>query len=74
MYGAAEQLCVEIEALLKIIGRRATRQADHLERSSDSVLFNIAEGAGAFRPGLKINAYEIARKRPTRSVASCAAA
>jgi four helix bundle protein len=36
--------------------------ADHLERSGESVLFNIAEGVGAYPPRVKIAAYEVAKK------------
>jgi len=37
-------------------------KADHLERSADSVVLNMSEGIGCFRPRMKISAYEIARK------------
>ncbi len=40
----------------------ARNAADHLERSAESALFNIGEGAGAFQPRVKISCYEIARK------------
>jgi four helix bundle protein len=36
--------------------------ADHLERSANSVLFNMAEGIGAYRPKVKIASYDIARR------------
>jgi hypothetical protein len=61
MYRAAEELAVEVERLLPRARRRAWRQADHLARSADSVLFNTAEGVGAFKPGVKLTAYDIAR-------------
>src|SRR5690606_21140530 len=43
-------------------GRHSARHAaDHLERSAESALFTIAEGAGAFQPRVKISCYEIVR-------------
>ena len=62
MWQAAEQLCAEVDALLPTARRGARDAADHLDRSTNSVLFNIAEGAGAFRPRVKVSAYEVARK------------
>jgi four helix bundle protein len=62
MEEAAERLVVEVDRLLPRAQRRARRQADHLERSADSVLFNMAEGVASFKPKMKIGAYEIARK------------
>jgi four helix bundle protein len=62
MYRAAEELAAEVDRLLPRARRRARRQADHLGRSADSVLFNTAEGVGSFKPGVKVSAYDIARK------------
>lgn len=62
MYQAAEALVIEVDALLPRARKRAPHQADHLERSADSVLFNMAEGIGSFKPKVKISAYDIARK------------
>ena len=62
MYQAAEMLVAEVDALLPRSRRASVRSADQLERAADSVLFNTAEGIGSFKAGLKINAYEIARK------------
>jgi four helix bundle protein len=62
MYRAAEELAAEVDRLLPRARRRAWRQADHLARSTDSVLFNTAEGIGSFKPGVKLSAYDIARK------------
>ena len=62
MYQAAEALAAEVERLLPEATRAGASQADHLERSADSVLFNMAEGIGAFQPKVKTNAYGIARR------------
>jgi four helix bundle protein len=62
VWQAAEELCREVHLLLPHIRPLAHNAADHLERSTDSVLFNIGEGAGAYRPRVKISAYEVAKK------------
>lgn len=62
MYQAAEALLAEIERLLPRANARKPNAADHLERSGDSVLFNMNEGIGSFKPKMKISAYSIARK------------
>ena len=62
MMQAAELLIEETDRVRRLIRGVARRQADHLERSADSVLFNMSEGVASFRPRVKINAYEIARK------------
>jgi four helix bundle protein len=41
-----------------------------MERSATSVLFNIAEGIGSFRPKVKITAYDIARKEASETRAA----
>jgi four helix bundle protein len=62
MYAAAEALLVEVERLLPRAIQLRPRTADHLERSADSVFFNMAEGIDSFRPKIKITAYEISKK------------
>jgi four helix bundle protein len=62
MWQAAEEMLAEIDRYLPRIRRQAANAADHLERSAESVLFNIAEGAGAYAPKVKAGAYEIAKK------------
>ena len=62
MQMAAEELAAEIDDLLPVVKRHARNAADHLDRSCDAVLFNMAEGVGAFKPRVKISAYEVARK------------
>ncbi|HET9985562.1 MAG TPA: four helix bundle protein [Longimicrobiales bacterium] len=57
---AAEALAVEVDRRLPRAKAHAPKPADPLERSADPVLFTMAEGAGSFRPKLKIAAYEIA--------------
>jgi four helix bundle protein len=65
MYRAAEELAAEVDRLLPRARRRVRRQANHLARSADSVLLNTAEGIGSFKPGVKLSAYDIARKEAT---------
>jgi four helix bundle protein len=59
---AAELLAAEVDRLLPRARGRAPRQADHLERAVESVLFNTAEGNAAFNPNVKMSAYDIARR------------
>lgn len=62
MWQAAEQFVAEVDGIVEQARFTASNSANHLERSAESVLFNIAEGAGAYRPRVKIGCYEIARK------------
>ncbi|HEU5210781.1 MAG TPA: four helix bundle protein [Longimicrobiales bacterium] len=62
MWQAAEQYVAEVDGIVEQVRFTASNSANHLERSAESVLFNIAEGAGAYRPRVKIGCYEIARK------------
>jgi four helix bundle protein len=62
MYQAAVALMEEVEMLLARVREQAPKAADHLERSANSVLFNMAEGIGAFRPKIKIASYDIGRR------------
>jgi four helix bundle protein len=62
MYQAAVALAKEVETLLARARAQAPKAADHLERSVNSVLFNMAEGIGAFKPKVKIASYDISRK------------
>jgi four helix bundle protein len=59
---AAEALMAEIDNLVPRARRQAPNAAEHLERSGESVLFNIGEGVGAYRPKAKIASYEVAKK------------
>jgi four helix bundle protein len=62
MWRAAEELIVEIDVIVARVRSQAVNSADHLERSGESVLFNIAEGVGAYPAKVKIAAYEVAKK------------
>jgi four helix bundle protein len=62
MYQAAKALAEEVETLLVKARKEAPNTADHLQRAAASVLFNMAEGIGAFRPKVKITSYDISRK------------
>jgi four helix bundle protein len=62
MQEAAELLAAEVDRLLPRAKRVAPRPSGHLERSTDSVLFNMAEGVACYLPKMKTAAYAIARK------------
>jgi four helix bundle protein len=62
MQDTAELLAAEVDRLLLRAKRSAPKQANHLERSTDSVLFNMAEGVACYLPKMKTSAYGIARK------------
>ena len=61
MWLAAEELMGEIDRLLPRVGA-APNAADHLGRCAESVLFNIGEGVGAYKPRVKIACYEVGKK------------
>lgn len=54
----------KVRSIVGALSRRGIRgmssELDHLRRSSSSVMFNIAEGAGKFTKADKINFYRIA--------------
>ena len=62
MVEAAEALVAQVDRLHPRARAASPRLADHLDRSADSVLLNMSEGVGTYRPKVKITAYEIARK------------
>ena len=62
MWQAAEELMAEVDQIVPKVRYSASNATDHLERSAESALFNIGEGAGAFQPRVKIACYEIAKK------------
>ena len=67
VYRAARELVVLVSGFLK---RNASRNLrDQLDRSSTSILFNIAEGAGKTARGDKQRFYEIARGSATEAAA-----
>jgi four helix bundle protein len=62
VYQVARELGKLIDELVAKLRPRFKRLADHMERSMESAGLNLAEGLTAFRPGIKANAFEIARK------------
>ena len=62
VYLAAEELGDEIDRLVPLIAPLNRNAADHLARSAESVLFNLGEGIEAWKPKVKIDRYEIARR------------
>jgi four helix bundle protein len=57
----SEQLLTEIARLLKKT-KYACNASIHLEKSGDSVYFNLGEGAASFKPLVKAAKYDIARR------------
>ena len=62
MWQAAELLIGALDPLIDRARPVAANSASHLERSGESVLFNTAEGIGAFQPKVKIVSYEVAKR------------
>lgn len=67
VYRAARELVTIVSAVLKRSVSRELR--DQLDRSSTSILFNIAEGAGKTARADKQRFYEIARGSATEAAA-----
>src|SRR5437870_3831099 len=59
---AAYAMAEEAEKLLPRARMGRSNTADHLERATDSVLFNMGEGVTCYRPKVKIVSYDISRK------------
>jgi len=57
----AEQLVAAIARLRRTLRNPASNSSLHLEKSGDSVLFNLGEGIVSYKPKVKISKYEIAR-------------
>ena len=70
VYRRTCEFLTDVAALLRGLPRGEAALADQLRRAGDSVLLNIAEGAGRFAGREKAHHYEIARG----SAAECAAA
>ena len=70
VYRRACEFLTDVAALLRGLPRGEAALADQLRRAGDSVLLNIAEGAGRVSGREKAHHYEIARG----SAAECAAA
>jgi four helix bundle protein len=62
VYQVARELAKEVDKIIGKLPPRLKRIADHLERSMESAGLNLAEGLAAYRPGIKANAFEVARK------------
>src|SRR5687767_5938345 len=62
VYQAARELAKEVDKIIAKLPPGLKRIADHLERSMESAGLNLAEGLAAYRPGIKANAFEVARK------------
>ena len=56
----AEELIAEVARLLKRV-RPPCNASIHLEKSADSVYFNIGQGTALYKPKLKASKYDIAR-------------
>ena len=57
----AEQLVAEIARVRRKLRFPHSNASLHLEKSGDSVLFNLGEGIACFNPRMKASKYEIAR-------------
>ena len=62
VYKAAEELVVEVDRITARLPYSVRNTADHMTRCAEAALFNISEGGGSFKPKVKANAYDIARK------------
>jgi four helix bundle protein len=62
VYQVAQELAREIDQILPILPPTVKKIADHLERSSESLGFNLSEGLVAFKPKVKASAFDIARR------------
>ena len=62
VYQAAEQLVVEVDLIAERLPFSVRNTVDHMIRCAEAVLFNVAEGGGSFKPKVKANAYDVARK------------
>jgi four helix bundle protein len=68
VYALAQEFAREADSLVRR-SRCGLSLADHIIRSAESVLLNIAEGSAYYSPGKKLNHYNIARA----SAAECLA-
>jgi four helix bundle protein len=59
---AMEELVDEVDRLLPKISLANAHAADHLARSVESGLFNLAEALSAWKPKVKLARYEITRR------------
>ena len=57
----AEELIAEVDRLIRMV-RYPNNACRHLENSADSTYFNLGEGVVAFKPKVKVEKYDIARR------------
>ncbi len=69
VYALAQDLGAEVDAILRGLDRR-DRICEQLRRAVDSVILNIAEGAGHYGPGRKVALYQIAHGSATECIAA----
>jgi four helix bundle protein len=62
VYQQSQQLAAELSGLAQSLGRNQWRAADQLIRAVLSIMLNIAEGSGEFRPLEKARFYRMARR------------
>ena len=72
VYRRTCEFLTEVAALLRGLPRGEAALADQLRRAGDSVLLNIAEGAGRFAGREKAHFYDIARGSATECAAALA--
>ena len=62
VYQAVRELGLEVDRIIAVLPPACRKIADHLERSCESVGLNLNEGLTAFKPRVKANAFDIARR------------
>ncbi|HEY0672686.1 MAG TPA: four helix bundle protein [Longimicrobiales bacterium] len=62
VYQVAREFALEVDRILAVLPPRLARIANHLERSTESVGFNLNEGLTAFKPRVKASAFDITRR------------
>jgi len=62
MIEAGELLVAEVDWLIPMCRGRAENACHHLGKSAESALYNTSEGVAAFKPKVKANCYEIAKR------------
>lgn len=68
VYSLAQDLAASVDGIARSIWRDSL--ARQLVRAADSVVLNIAEGAGHFMPGMKVVHYRIAHGSASECVAA----
>ena len=62
VYQLALELAAEVDAVVARLPLRVANTAKHLEKSMDSVIFNLMEGLTAYKPAVKASAFDITRR------------